>query len=378
MRRDQYFGSDAIHRLTEIVETRHAKRILLVTGQRSYEDSGASEVVERILDSHLITRYWPTANIPDLNDVEAGISAYKELSPDLMIAVGGGSIIDLAKLIRVCSSHEAAPVDLASGSAEVVTRGLPLVAIPTTAGSGSEATHFAVVYVDKKKYSVAHEYVMPDIAIVDPTLTYSMSPRQTAICGFDALSQSIESIWSVNSSDYSMRLASEAIELVVSNLYLAVSSPSASSREAMSRAANLAGQSINITKTTAPHALSYMLTVIHSIPHGHAVALTLGSFLEFNSAVSARDINDPRGVSHVHDVIERICGLMGADTAVEGRQVLQHLMETVGLDTCLRPYGIETAADCERIVEDVNVERLSNNPRKISRSQMSQMLLELI
>lgn len=378
MKRDQYFGPGVIHRLAEIVEAKHAKRILLVTGQRSYEESGAAKVIDPILGSYLTARYSPAASIPDLNEVEAGITAYKEVAPDLIIAVGGGSIIDLAKLIRVCSSHEAAPADVASGSAKVVTRGLPLVAIPTTAGSGSEATHFAVVYVEKKKYSVAHEYVMPDIAIVDPTLTYSMSPRQTAICGLDALSQSMESIWSVNSSDDSMHSASEAIELVLSNLSLAVSSPSASSREAMSRAANLAGQSINITKTTAPHALSYMLTMSYSIPHGHAVALTLGSFLEFNSAVSARDINDPRGVDHVHDVIGRICGLMGVGTAVEGRQVLQHLMETIGLDTCLRSYGIETATDCERIVEHVNVERLANNPRKISRPQMAQILLDLI
>jgi len=164
MKRDQYFGPGVIHRLAEIVEAKHSKRILLVTGQRSYEESGAAKIVERILGSYLTARYSPTASIPDLNDVEAGITAYKEVAPDLIIAVGGGSIIDLAKLIRVCSSHEAAPADVASGSAKVVTRGLPLVAIPTTAGSGSEATHFAVVYVDKKKYSVAHEYVMPDIA----------------------------------------------------------------------------------------------------------------------------------------------------------------------------------------------------------------------
>ena len=378
MKRDQYFGTGAINKLAEIVEANHAKKILLVTGQRSYEESGAAKIIEKLLGSYLTARYSPTANIPDLNDVEAGITVYKEVVPDLIVAVGGGSIIDLAKLIRVCSSHEADPVDVASGSAEVVTRGLPLVAIPTTAGSGSEATHFAVVYVDKKKYSVAHEYVMPDIAIVDPTLTYSMSPRQTAICGLDALSQSMESIWSVNSSNGSMRSASEAIELVLSNLSLAVASPSPSSREAMSRAANLAGQSIDITKTTAPHALSYMLTVNHSIPHGHAVALTLGSFLEFNSAVSPRDINDPRGVGHVHDVIGRICGLMGVATAVEGRHAIQDLMETIGLDTCLRPYGIETVADCEQLVEHVNVERLSNNPRKITRSQMTQILLQLI
>ena len=171
MKRDQYFGVGAIHRLAEIVEAKHAKRILLVTGQRSYEESGAAKIIERILGSYLTARYSPTASIPDLNDVEAGITAYKKVAPDLIIGVGGGSIIDLAKLIRVCSSHEAAPVDVASGSAKVVSRGLPLVAIPTTAGSGSEATHFAVVFDEGVKYSVASPHIRPTHAVLDWQLT---------------------------------------------------------------------------------------------------------------------------------------------------------------------------------------------------------------
>jgi alcohol dehydrogenase class IV len=146
----------------------------------------------------------------------------------------------------------------------------------------------------------------------------------------------------------------------------------------MSRAAHLAGQAINISKTTAPHALSYMLTMNYGIPHGHAVALTLGMFLEFNAGVSDEDLNDPRGVHHVRERIGEVCSLLGAQKPLDGRRAILDLMASIGMETRLGAFGIEGPVACARIVEKVNVERLSNNPRRTTRAQMAQILEELI
>src|SRR5207248_4789041 len=125
------------------------------------------------------------------------------------------------------------------------------------------------------KYSVCHEFLLPDIAIVDPILTHKMSPRLTAITGMDALSQAIESYWSIHSTEESKGYAREAIRIIVDQLPKAVNEPTNDSRLAMARASHLAGKAINVTRTTAPHALSYALTSRFGVPHGQAVSLTL-------------------------------------------------------------------------------------------------------
>jgi len=375
---ETHLGVGAIGELPGILEAQRAKKILVVSGPHSYSTSGAADRIDPVLTSYQTVRFSSLADYPDLPDIERGVKLCRKTNPDIIIAVGGGTVIDIAKLLRICSVNDATPDEIATGTGKIERAGPPLVAIPTTAGSGSEATHFAVIFKQQQKYSVAHQFVQPDFAIVDPSLTYSMSERQTAVCGLDVLCQSIESIWSVGSSRESRTWASEAAHLVLLNLVGTVRTPNEARRESMSRAAHLAGRAINISKTTAPHALSYMLTTSYGIPHGHAVALTLGSFLEFNAEVSEEDLNDPRGVHHVREMIGDVCSLLGAHNPLNGRRALVDLMGSIGMETRLGPCGIEGAADCARIVETVNVERLSNNPRSTTKAQLTQLLEKLI
>lgn len=375
---ETHLGVGAIGELAGILEAQGAKTVLVVEGPHSYSMSGAAAMVDPVLASYETVRFSTLADYPDLPDIERGVELCRRAKPDAVIAIGGGTVIDIAKLLRICSANDATPGEIATGVGEIEQAGPPLVAIPTTAGSGSEATHFAVIFDQQQKYSVAHQFVQPDFAIVDPALTYSMSEQQTAVCGLDVLCQSVESIWSVGSSKESRIWASEAVRLVLLNLLEAVRAPNESCRESMSRAAHLAGRAINITKTTAPHALSYTLTTSYGLPHGHAVALTLGSFLEFNNEVSEEDLNDPRGVEHVREMIGEVCSLLGASNPTEGHRALADLMVAIGLETRLGPCGIEGAVDCEKIVETVNVERLSNNPRSPTKAQLAQILEKLI
>jgi len=304
------------------------------------------------------------------------LELFRQRDYGIVIAVGGGSVLDMAKLIRIMAAQDVPPSEIVNRDGTITHRGIPLVAIPTTAGTGSEATHFAVVYIDKTKYSVAHEYILPDIAIIDPLLTHSMPPNLTAVTGMDALSQAIESYWSVNSTDESKAYAREAIVLTLQNLERSVHKPSPETRYAMCKAAHLAGRAINISKTTAPHAVSYTLTSHFGIPHGHAVGLTLGEFLVFNSEVSDADNGDPRGVEFVRSTIRELCEILGVKGADRARDEIYSLMERIGLETSLSELGIKKQGH-DFIVNDVNLERLKNNPRCVTSVYLETLLREI-
>ena len=253
-----------------------------------------------------------------------------------------------------------------------------MIAIPTTSGSGSESTHFAVVYSGNQKYSLAHEYILPDIIIINPELTYSLSSNHTAVSGIDAFSQAVESYWSVNSNQESKNYSSESIKLILENLVSAVNNPSPENRINMSKAANLAGKAINITKTTAPHAISYSLTTYFGVPHGQAVSFTLGEFFVYNYEVTTEDAADSRGAEYVKKTITEINGLMGCNTAEESKNKINNLLKSVNLKTKLKEADIRSESDLKMILENVNTERLQNNPRKLSSENLMKILKSIL
>jgi alcohol dehydrogenase class IV len=179
---------------------------------------------------------------------------------------------------------------------------------------------------------------------VDPALTFSLSPRLTAITGLDAFAQAVESYWSVHSTAASRAYARRAIQLVLGSLSGAVHAPTPATRRAMSKAAHLAGRAINLTKTTAAHALSYPLTSYFGIPHGHAVALTLGQLLLYNSGVAADDVNDARGAAFVRRTIDELVALRGARTPEDACRRVEALTQDVGLPTRLSELGCTSSS----------------------------------
>lgn len=374
---EEHIGVNAIEKLDEVIAGYGAKRLFLVTGGRSFGLSGADRLIAPYIRSFETYVYGKAKENPAIDDIRDGIKRYAEFNPDLVIAVGGGSAIDTAKAINLLSAQNGDPEEYVIGRTDPTRKGVPLVAIPTTAGSGSEATRFATVYIAKRKYSLAHDMVLPDVAIVDPRLTASMPPHLSASTGLDALCQSIESFWSIHSTEESRRYSREALLLIVPNVRVVVRSPTLAGRECMARAAFLAGKAINIAKTTAPHALSYALTAFFGVSHGHAAALTLGSFLEFNSQVTVDDICDVRGVDHVKGCIREIVTMLGCADPADAKRMLRQLITDVGLENSFSALriGVETAV--KTITDNVNAERLENNPRRIPEYALAALLEEL-
>lgn len=224
----------------------------------------------------------------------------------------GGSVIDVAKAVNILNANPGDPVGYIEKRKEIKHKGKVIVVIPTTAGSGSEATHFIVFYMGKIKCSLGHkEFTLPDYAVVDSTLTRSLPPYQTASTGMDALGQAVESYWGIYSTDKSKKYARDAIEIIMGNLQEAVNNPTLKSREAMAKGANMAGKAIDITRTTACHAIAYPITSYFGVSHGHAVGLTIPSILVYNSEVSEEDVLDKRGVEYVRKTIKDLSNLLG-------------------------------------------------------------------
>ena len=268
-----YSGYGSYRKLQSILKEYQLNRIFLVTGKTSYESSGAAERLGNVLAEVDHIRFCDFEVNPKIEDIKDGLELFKNEKCDFVVGVGGGSVLDIAKAIALLASQQAQPEEIIKGVSKITARQIPTVMIPMTSGTGSESTQFSVVYIGKSKYSLQHESLVPDFAILDPTFTKNLPAYIAAYTGMDAMCQGIESLWSVNSTKASRTKSCEAIKMAVSNLPAAVNNSNEDSRENMLLASNLAGRAINVAQTTAAHAASYPLTSYFGIPHGHAVAL---------------------------------------------------------------------------------------------------------
>lgn len=368
----------AIAELEKILKVRNCRRIFLVSGRTSLRHSGAEDALSDLLQSCEVTHFSDVDQNPSIEQLETGLAKFRETKPDLIIGVGGGSAMDMAKLIKIFSNQTQQPRHYVEGNAALEAASVPLVAIPTTAGSGSQATHFAVLYIGKTKFSVAHASMLPDEALVDPDLLRSVPPAVAASAGLDALNQGIESYWSIHSSKESKALAGKAIKLTWAGLREITRDPGDEAYLAMATGAHCAGEAINITKTTAPHAVSYPITAYFGVPHGQATGLVLAAVLRYNALVTSEDCLDSRGPDYVRNTIEEIAGLLGQPDAGAAANAYNDMMDAIGLNRNFRALGICSASDIETIVEHgFNPQRVRNNPRLLTAAALRTMLTEL-
>lgn len=338
-----HIGPEAIrHLATAIKSTRKA---LLITGKASFEKCGAAGKVLPVLDDMRIdyTRFSDFNTNPDTIGLAKSLETARQVEPDTIIAIGGGSVIDMAKLTR----HKL------DGSRPL------LIAIPTTAGTGSEATQFAVLYDNGIKTSVEDPDMMPDIAIVAPVFTYHTPPYLTACAGFDALAQAIEAYWNRNADDTSDCIALEAIELLFPALPRLIDTPDDNGlRDQVARGAHLAGQAISITRTTAPHAFSYPFSAHYGYPHGHAVALTFPFIAEIN-------LTRPGLADSKKEKLINLLGLQGGICTT-----LSAYIHALGLSPRKADYDIDL------LQSQINLARLANNPAEITAQDARNILTQ--
>lgn len=257
-------GSLQAENLRTMMERFHMQRPLLVCSRRMEKDFAARTGMQL----PLFSGFHPN---PDLTDATAGAEKYRALECDGLISVGGGSPMDTAKAVKAL---------LLAGDMEAVKASrlpegeLPHIAIPGTAGTGAEATPFAVVYVEGQKLSLDHPALLPDGVLLDGSLLDTLPLYHKKACAMDALCQGIESFWAMHATTESRVHAEKAIRGVLANFdaYLA---GDAAAADAMLAAAYESGVAIRVSRTTAAHAMSYQITKRVGPAHGHACMLTL-------------------------------------------------------------------------------------------------------
>lgn len=375
MNQEEYFGFESVKILPSVLKKYRAESVFLVTGKDSYERCGARELVSHLLQPFSHLRCFDFPNTIDISDIQKGVALYKEHPFDAVVAIGGGSVIDMAKLINALSAQDKPPDDYYNASLQIIHKGKPLIAVPTTAGSGSEATHFATFYNDRRKYSLEHAHLLPDVSIIDPSLMLSMPEHVIACSGMDVIGHAMESSWSICSTSQSRKYAHQALDLVNSSLINAFRNLSEPSVSTLAKAANLAGKAINITKTTAAHAVSYPLTACYNIPHGHAVALTLPDFLYFNADVQQHNLSDRRGCQFVHRRIKDILDGFNVGSVDKAVCKLRNIMVEMNLKTSLSEAGLLNNSDIDEIVAAAfSSNRFNNNPRTVAREQLYKII----
>ena len=332
---DVYLGPGESQNIKEIMEAKGLDQGLIVADPFA-ESSGLAAAVMAAAEGKILAVISEVEPNPTVRNVEACVEKAGELDARCLVAIGGGSAMDCAKSAAAAVRQGCSAGDLLEGAA--VTDALPILAIPTTAGTGSEVTAGAVLSDKEKgvKRAIFGPALFPCASIVDPELTLTCPPAVTATTGIDVLSHSLDALTSVKANPATDALAVQATLLAFRYLERAYADgEDREARSGMSEACVLAGFAFSQTGTTGSHACSYILTSRYGIPHGEACALTLDGWFLLNAR--ARPSLDD---------LSRTAGFSGADDLVSR---LNRLKEALGLRTSLGAMGIPET-DIERIV----------------------------
>ena len=341
-------GRDSLNKIPQLMEKLEMKRPLLVGSERLL--GTLMRKAPMLLNCPVFSGYHPN---PDLADSRAGAELYRRSACDGLIAIGGGSCLDTAKAIKARLNTENED-DLLHSRLKEDGVPCPQIAVPGTAGSGAEATENAVVYVEGRKVSLSHPLLRPDGVVLDAGLLKSLPLYHRKSCAMDALSQGIESYWSRASSDDSRVHAFLAILGVLDNLkeYL---NGDPHAEEDMLDASFESGQAIQLTRTTAAHAMSYQLTKTLGVAHGHACMLTLPTLWEM---MLSREEMKP--------ILLDLSDKMRLGDPRMGPKLLLGILYDLELEIPALPD--EKALDA--LADSVNIERLSNHPVALTREEI--------
>lgn len=308
---------------------------------------------------------------PLYEDVCKGVDLFNITKCDTILAVGGGSSIDVAKCIKLYCKMPKDKLYLEQPYEDTEVR---FIAIPTTAGTGSESTRYAVIYYDGKKQSVTHDSIIPDVAILEPKVLKTLPIYQKKCTMMDALCQGIESWWSVNSTDESKRYSRLAVETIIKHWQDYIFKNTDEAAKQIMLAANNAGRAICITQTTAAHAFSYKLTSLYQLPHGHAVAIGLPIIWRYMLKHPEKCI-DPRGQEYLLNVFCDIAKGMGCITPDKAICSFEEMMDLMQMD---RIISYTKRDDVELLSKSVNPVRLSNNPVFLDNSTIYSLYTTII
>jgi acetaldehyde dehydrogenase / alcohol dehydrogenase len=352
---ETYFNVGAL----ESLRTLPSERAVIVTDAQA-EARGVAEEVRAHLQAdgvHVIADVEPE---PDEARVRAGADVLDRVRPDLLVAVGGGSVLDAAKAMRLFHEHPELTMDeltlpfldarkRVAHYPDDLSHRVRLAAVPTTAGTGSEVSPAAVITVDGVKATLVDYSLVPDVAIVEPRLTVSMPPQVTADTGVDALTHALEAAVSVFASPFTDAFCMQAVNLILDALPRAFGDgEDIDARTAMANAATIAGLAFSNAFVGVCHALAHPVGARFGIAHGRANAIFLPHVLRYNAALPSKFMPSPGAGTYVapakYAQISFILGLGGRGEEERRERLfgrVDELLDAVGMPRSLRELGVD-------------------------------------
>ncbi len=345
------------------------KKIFILCGKNSFFTSGADNLLKKINNKET-KFFYKKSKIPIIEELIEIINEIKKFKPDLILAIGGGAVIDYAKIANVVDNRPDLSKLILSYSYPFKEKYTKLTVIPTTAGSGAEVTSNAVIYVNGIKYSFESELLVPDFFFLVPEFLISAPNQIKASAGFDAIAQALESLVSVKSNEKSVEYASKSLRVSINSYISFLNNPTLKNATEMSIASNLAGKAISISKTTAPHAISYPFTSLFDISHGHAVSLFFERFFKFNYENFDKSTTS-------YDLKKRfdlIFNLFDVKDINDFGSKISLMKKKAKLQDDLMKLNIDVKKSSKHILKGINLLRLNNNPVKITEKDIVKII----
>ncbi|HEX8853474.1 MAG TPA: phosphonoacetaldehyde reductase [Pyrinomonadaceae bacterium] len=345
--------------------------VVIFSGRKAMREHGFLAALVGRFAPRRVEVYEHIAPDPTLDSCQRAADFLTKLRPSCLVALGGGSVIDTAKAANIAAGTQSPVRELLQTATRRELRNLTdnFVAVPTTAGTGSEVTPFATVwdFEASKKYSIDNRLLQPSHAYLDGLLAVSLSESQTQTAAGDALAHALESIWSKSNHIFTQALAAQAVRLIVKTLPTLLADLSAvEARQRMSWASLLAGMAISRTRTAAAHAISYPLTLGYGVPHGRAVAVLLPHVLAANLTA----LGDER--------VELLCDCFAVGTREELPAACQEFLTLTGITQPLSSYGVRPS-DVPGIARESNTPgRLDNNCQPLSVENIERIISDAL
>ncbi len=311
-------GNGVLTRLPEVVAP---GRILLVCSEGSVR-RGFAERIMSLLGEFRVSLYDRVTSNPQLEDLDAAAESFRIDPVDAIVVIGGGSALDTGKVLSVLiPSNLPNCLDriFRHGEDQVLDKRIPVVAIPTTSGTGAELTPFATIWdrQTNRKHSLACDAVYPESAILDPSLTLDVPRNHTLYTGLDTVSHALESLWNINRTPISEAFAAQTLKWFNGSFLGVLDEPeNLEYRAGMQWASALAGLAISQTRTAIAHAISYPLTLRYEVPHGLACGFALPAIWEQCRSVGGETLDST-------DIRRTIENLQKLDLIGELRKYMQ-------------------------------------------------------
>jgi alcohol dehydrogenase class IV len=359
-----HFGSGELAKLRSAVDdvAGPESRVFLVTGRQSLCAQGTLPRVLCDLGEERVTLFDQVTPFPSPELVDRALDACRAAAADVVVAIGGGSPMDLAKGVAMLMTHEGTSREFASGEKTWERRGLPLIAVPTTSGSSSEVTPFAALWDMEAKSSMrfGSPLAFPEVAIVDPELTLSMPKSLAAVTGMDAFTSAFEAYWSMESEPLADAIELQVIRLFAANLERSCLQGDLESRSWCALAATMSGIAYSNSRPNACHAIGNPLTIFWGAEHGQAVGISLPALLAWNA----------QAISHK---LPALWDALGVKDLNEATNRLAQIIERCGLESRLSELGLQSS-DMETLLDHIRWERVGVLPRVLSREDARGLL----